>query len=240
MRNPTVRFDPNRCSTALVAMLFCSALPAAHVTHTPARLLEGEHSIEARLRVPKNLKTGLHKVYCEAQISIAGLANDFTCYALEDSAPKNLITAVARAGKRAHFAPATRNGVPADVYMLVMVRVYVPGDGEPLVLAVPNNGVEEHRYGLFYTAPQRFNEFTWGAHLPEEMLPRHAVMWQKLEVDEHGKVTEVDITGLVGSSAAIIRTIEAQVRRMEFMPGFADGKPVPMSYREPAFTIRGW
>lgn len=115
-----------------------------------------------------------------------------------------------------------------------MVRVYVSGDGEPLVLAVPNNGIEEDRYGLFYTAPQRFNEFYWGRSLPARLYDRHTVVWQRLKIDEHGNVTEAAVTGLVGPQTAI-RVIEDQIRRMEFMPGFVNGKPVPMNYAEPAF-----
>jgi hypothetical protein len=221
---------------ALLATILWALLPAAQAAHTPARLLEGDRSLEALIKVPKKMKTGLHKVYCEAQVNTAGRPNSFYCYALGNSAPGPLVRAVERAGALARFAPATRNGVPADVYMLLMVRVYVPMEGEPLVLAVPNNGIEEERYGPFYTAPQRFNSFYWGRHVTEVSGDRHTVVWQRLKIDEHGKVTEWGVTGLVGSQADR-RIIEEQLKSMEFMPGFVNGKPVPMSYAEPAVSM---
>jgi hypothetical protein len=226
-------------SIALAAILLSvapQALHAAQPAHTPARMLEGDRSIEALLALPWKLRTGLHKVYCEAQIATRGRTERLTCYALEDSASPRLVDAVARAARRARFAPATRNGVPADVYMLFMVRVYVPADGEPAVLALPNNGIEEDRYGLFYTAPQRFNNFYWGAGLPIQIFSRRVIVWQRLQIDESGKVTELSVTGMVGATSTIIRSLEDEIRAMEFMPGLVNGKAVPMRYAEPAFS----
>ena len=87
--------------------------------------------------------------------------------------PEKLVDAIRRAGQRAKFVPAMRDGKPAQVYMVIMVRTVI-GRGEPLVLVLPNNGVEHER-----------------------------------------------------------RSVE----KMQFMPGFFEGKPVPMRYVEPAFSF---
>jgi hypothetical protein len=148
---------------------------------------------------------------------------------------RKLINAVTRAGRRARFAPAMRDGKPADVYMVLMVYVRVTND-EPLVLAVPNNGVDAARYGLLYTAPQRFNEFYWGENsLVAKRVDRDVLIWQHLQVDEHGKITGFRLTDSSRAPKHIVRLIEQQIGRMEFMPGFVEGKPMPMLYMEPAF-----
>jgi hypothetical protein len=194
-------------SIGLAVILLGVAPQAAHAAHTPARLLEGARSIEALLTLPWRLRTGLHKVYCEAQVTTIGRTERLTCYALEDSASPRLVDAVARAA-----------------------------DGEPSVLALPNNGIEEDRYGLFYTAPQRFNNFYWGAGLPIRGFSRRVIVWQELQIDEFGNVTELLVTGMVGATSTIIRTLEDEIRVMEFMPGLVNGKAVPMRYAEPAFS----
>jgi hypothetical protein len=57
------------------------------------------------------------------------------------AAPEDLRQAVAYAARISRFVPATRNGEPVDVWAVLMVIVDTRL-GEPLVLAVPNNGVE--------------------------------------------------------------------------------------------------
>jgi hypothetical protein len=88
---------------------------------------------------------------------------------------------VAAAGRQAKFVPATRDGAAVDVYMLLMVRIDI-SDREPQVLVLPNNGVESERYGLYYIAPQRFNEFTWPSG-QRAVRSGRALIWQKLRID---------------------------------------------------------
>ena len=134
---------------------------AAHGVDSPARLREDEESIESNLRVPDGLEWGRYDVHCEVRVLSSGIPFDVTCYALDPAVPEKLVDATRRAAQRAKFVPARRDGKPAQVYMVIMVRTVI-GRGEPLVLVLPNNGVEHERYGLFYIAPQRFNEFSWG------------------------------------------------------------------------------
>jgi hypothetical protein len=225
---------------ALLAVILWAWLPAVQAAHTHARLPEGDHALESLIELPKKLEAGLHKVYCEAQIDPTGRIrrSRFHCYTLDDFTAYSLAKAVKRAGYRAQFVPGTRDGVATDVYMVFMVRVFVPAEGEPLILALPNNGAEEERYGLFYTAPQRFNQFVWGRSLPTKARSRRMILWQDLEIDEHGKITKTLVTGIVGASGTVISTLEEEIKSMEFMPGLVNGKPTPMRYREPAFKYR--
>lgn len=213
----------------LLLMLFYGWQACAAVT-TPARLADGPDSLESRLRLPEDLPPGRYVVHCEALIRRNGHVDLFLCY-MTDRPNRALVNAVVGAGRRAKFVPATRDGKSAAVYMVVMVRIDVTDQG-PLVLAVPNNGVESERYGLLYSAPQRFNEFTWNPG-QEPFRTGDVLLWQKMRIDEHGKVLEYQVTNPSGVSQYFVTRIERQIERMDFMPGYFEGKPVPMLYVEP-------
>ena len=201
---------------------------------TPAGLVEGPFSIESRLRIPDGLELGRYEIFCEAWVLGHGRANRFICYCDKNS--RELLRAVTSAGRKAKYVPATRDGKPAEVYMLLMVRIDITRQG-PLVLVLPNNGVEHKRYGLFYVAPQRFNEFTWSG-ASRRYQPGVIVMWQKLLIDERGKVIDFRVENVSDAPPFLVKRIEDQVRRMEFIPGYFEGNPVPMLYAEPALQIR--
>lgn len=213
----------------LLLMLLYGWQACAAVT-TPARLTDGPDSIESQLLLPKDLPPSRYVVHCEGSIRKNGRVDIFLCYT-NDKPNRPLVNAVVRAAHRAKFVPATRDGKNAAVYMVVMVRIDITDQGA-LVLAVPNNGVDAQRYGLFYSAPQRFNEFTWNSGGLTSRAPG-ILVWQKIRVDEHGKVLEYEVTNPSGVAQFFITRIEHQIERMDFMPGYFEGKPVPMLYVEP-------
>lgn len=215
--------------TILLLMLFYGWQASAAVT-TPARLTDGPDSIESQLRLPKDLLPGRYVIHCEGSIRKNGRVDIFLCYT-NDKPNRALVNSVVRAARRARFVPATRDGRTAAVYMVVMVRIDITDQG-PLVLAVPNNGVDAERYGLLYSAPQRFNEFIWNASAPTH-LENGILLWQKIRVDEYGRVLEYEVTNPSGVAQYFVTRIEQQIERMEFMPGYFEGKPVPMLYVEP-------
>lgn len=216
----------------LAACLVIGSL-AAHGADSPARLREDEESIESGLHVPDGLEWGKYDVHCEVRVLASGIPFRVTCYALDSGVPRKLVDAIRRAAQRAKFIPAMRNGKPAQVYMVIMVRTVI-GRGGPLVLVLPNNGVEHERLGLFYIAPQRFNEFSWGSAY--EGAPPGTLIWQKLWIDEHGKVTRWETTNASGARQRDVEAVRRSVENMRFMPGFVEGKPMAMRYVEPAFS----
>ena len=211
-----------------------SATVAVRVRLTPAGLTEGPHSIESLLRIPDGLELGRYEIHCEAWILTHGHVNRFICY--YDKGTPALLRAVARAGRAAKFVPATRDGKPAEVYMLVSVRIDITKQG-PLVLVLPNDGVEAKRYGLFYTAPQRFTEFTWNG-ATRDYAPGVVVMWHKMQIDERGKVIDFKVENVSDAPQSLVTRIEEQVKRMEFTPGYFEGNPVPMFYAEPVLQLQ--
>jgi len=206
----------------------------AYAADSPARLREDEYSIESRLQVPEELAKGRYDVHCEVRVSSVGFPANVNCYALDSRVSPKLVEAVSRAAVRSRFVPATRDGRGVQIFMVLMVRVQVT-DGEPLVLVLPNNGIEHARYGLFYIAPQRFNAFTWSTFSGSA---REVLVWQELWIDEHGKVTDSRLTNASGASVNVLRGVRESMQSMRFMPGFFEGKPVPMHYIEPAYSAR--
>ena len=208
---------------------------------SPARLREDEYSIESRLKIPKEVEKGRYDVHCEVRVKPSGLPDHVDCYALEPRVPRKLVDAVSRATVRSRFVPATSDGRLVQIYMLLMVRVQLT-DGEPLVLVLPNNGIEHARYGLFYIAPQRFNAFYWGSGYSGWGSSRSqdsrldVLVWQELWIDEHGKVTDYRLVNASGASLNVVSKVRNSVTSMRFMPGFFEGKPVPMHYIEPAYS----
>ena len=213
----------------------------AHADTTPARLREDEYSIESQLEVPEDLEwRRTYDVHCEVQVRMNGRPRMFTCYKLDTTVPHNLLRAVSRAGMSSRFVPATRDGKPIDICMVLMVRVMLTKQG-PLVLAVPNNGVERKRYGLFYIAPQRLNEFYWGTDETETYFNAKrsdpdVLVWEEYWIDEHGKVTDFRLTNASGASPAVLKAVGDSTARTQFIPGFFSGKPVAMHYIEPAYS----
>jgi hypothetical protein len=121
--------------------------------------------------------------------------------------------------------------------MPLMVRVYVAKDG-PLVLAVPNNGTEEGKHGLLYSAPQRLTPIRWPMYWEYDAKAQYGSMllWYRLEVDVQGKVTASSLTNASESPPHLVNHFESQVGRLEFIPGFVDKKPTAMVYVKPLYN----
>jgi hypothetical protein len=225
---------------ALFAWLLSISPAAADSVFTPARLLEGERSIEALLDVPDSLSAGLHVVMCETWITARGRAKDFDCYT-EERRVELLLTEVELAGRQAAYAPAMRNEEAIAAYVLLSVRIYVTG-GEPLILAVPNNGAEREKYGLLYSAPQRLTEIDWpGAPTFDSMLQHDRMLvWQVIDVDERGKVTGYSLRNASRTHGHLVDQFRAQIAAFEFIPGFFERKPRAMRYIEPLYSRVGF
>jgi len=158
-----------------IALVFC--LPRLGAADAPARLVVGQESIEELLDLPRDLPRGRYEVHCETLVGAHGNSLFAKCYSLTESAPRDLRLAVLAAIREARFVPAVRGGQAIAIHAVLMVVVDTRL-AEPLILAVPNNGIEASRYGLLYTA---------------------------------------------------------HMRRMQFMPGYYEGKTVPMLHVEPWF-----
>jgi hypothetical protein len=196
---------------------------------TPARMLEGKYSVENQLKVPALTPKGRYTILCEAIIKKSGRAEDPLCHVEASTRTFGLVAATSRALHYAHFAPASRQGAPIDAYMVLMARIDVT-DRDPLILVVPNNGAEQRRYGLLYTAPQHVNEF-YDDYSTVSTKPMS--VWMTMYVDENGKVSNGELIYPLNMSAEHLQHIKESMMRMDFIPGHVDGKPVAMWHMEP-------
>jgi hypothetical protein len=78
-------------------------------------------------------------------------------------------------------------------------------------------------------------EFSWGGKALC-MVKGRLLIWQKMQIDEQGNVSEYMLTDATNAEPWMLKRLDAGVRRMQFMPGLFEGKPVPMHYLEPAFN----
>jgi hypothetical protein len=157
---------------------------------------------------------------------------------MEGPAPDDLVDAVTKAALRARFEPAVRDREPIEVYAVFMVLVDTTL-AEPMILAVPNNGAERKKFGLLYTAPQRVIEKpSWGMPLQRYLgrRPDRFVLIQ-VRVDERGNATDLSLRNLTDENSQTLRQIEERARQYKFLPGYHEGKPVPMLYVEPSFSV---
>jgi hypothetical protein len=222
----------------VIATLFaCWALPST-AADSPARLVEGERSIEELVSLPRNLEPGRYTVHCEAHIMPTGNAPQAFCYPLEEPAPIDLVQAVTKAAARATYVPAVRAGRAVQVYAVLMVLVDTTL-AEPMILAVPNNGVEMHKYGLLYTTPQRLlNRPTYDMPVHEYIARRPAeLVMMRFQIDEHGTVSDFNLQNISGADAATMRRYEKEASEYKFLPGYHDGRALPMLYVEPRFFV---
>lgn len=237
--------QPMTRSVGAAIWALSSAFAIAQAADVPARLLVGEESIEELLRFPKDLPLGRYEVFCETLIRRNGSAARSYCYSKADAQSERLAEAVERAARAARYVPATRDGTRVNVYMVTMAIIAITPQ-EPLVLVVPNNGVEKARYGLLYTAPQRLNQFSWHDPTLDQVrlvqAHRDVLVWMRLSIDEHGKITDKGLTNASGAPALVVDAIDRHIDKMDFIPGHHDGKPVPMLYLEPSFSSDrpGW
>lgn len=216
----------------VIALCGAGSLPA-RAADSPAQMVVGERSIEALLRIPDSLKPGRYRVHCGLKIGTSGWVLFVRCYSMTDSAPDELQQAVMYATRSSLFTPATRDGKPIDVFAMLAVTVDT-SLGDPLILAVLNNGADAAKYGLLYTGPQRYGS----SHINLPNLPPHkplrtAVVWMKLQLDERGVMTDFTLDNDSDAPDWWVEAVRAAAKEMTFIPGYHDGKPVPMLYIQP-------
>ena len=79
---------------------------------------------------------------------------------------------------------------------------------EPLILAVPNNGAEKARYGLLYTAPQRYGRVVVSRPRLQLRMPHRPVVWMNLQIDELGVVRRYTLTDQAKPEQGWVDTID--------------------------------
>lgn len=217
----------------LVIALFGACLPLTRADDRPAQMVAGKRSIEELLRIPESVKPGRYSLHCGVLIGTSGWVLFARCYSPTGSAPYELQKAVMYAAKTSLFVPATRNGKRVEVFTTLTVEVDTTLE-DPLILAVPNDGADAARYGRLYTAPQRYG----GSHISRPELPLHtpvrtAAVWMRLQIDEHGVMTNCTVINHSGAPDWWVDAVNKAAKQMTFIPGYNNGKPAPMLFVQP-------
>lgn len=238
--------------TVVALVLGCWISPSA-AADSLAKFVVDENSIEAQLRLPEGIEAARYEIHCEAAVLRTGTLARVFCYSLDTPVPRRLLSAVSLAANRAKFVPAVREGEQIDVYMMFMVLIDTR-PAEPLILAVPNNGVEKQKYGLLYAAPQRILKNEGGSRgdvyvsdgmgrrmdqSPDQNLGGQAdmVVWMQFVVDERGDVQDYRLDKATKASDRIMRYLEKRSRETKFLPGSHERRTKAMIYAEPFFSI---
>lgn len=215
--------------------LFVCLLPIATLEvaaeFVPAQLGSGPDSIHGRFRAPPDLADGIYSLRCEAVVGSTGKARQFACLSGRGTNPRSLIRAVTRAGKAARFEPAREHGKPVAIFMAVTMLLRMQ-DGVPVVGFFPNDAEHWATFGLDYVSPQRVNQF--GDMVGNSgVQPLSGSIVMKLFVERDGTVSDY---ALEHDNGPMVDRYRARARRaisrMEFRPGFVNGRPHAMHYVE--------
>ena len=217
----------------LVIALFGAGLGPARAADSPAQMVTGKRSIEQLLHLPKDLKPGRYTLNCGVLIGTSGWVLFARCYPRTGSAPRDLLKAAIYAAQSSLFVPATHNGRKVEVFTTLSVKIDTTLS-EPLILAVPNDGEDAAKYGPLYTAPQRYG----GSHISRPYIPLHdplrtAVVWMRLQIDEHGQMTACTVINNADAPEWWVDAVNDAAKQMTFIPGHHEGKPVPMLFVQP-------
>lgn len=176
-----------------------------------------------------------HVLYCQSEVSEHGEAANTKCY---DKAGKLDVVSEAQSILNGlSFSPAQVDGQNIPVRMSYRVAFH-GAKGKVDALLIPNLGTMYERYGRDYVAPQeRLDVSNWY----DEYSKNSWVSGEKFLGD--GDMSRVAATVDADGKADVVRAVEAKraykrdanlvknaVKKSRFIPGFVNGKPVPMGY----------
>ena len=222
-------------ASALCAM----AVPMVHANETSYKSamfgFSGEQlaaQLGEKASVNKDASTVL---YCQSEISESGTAQRTNCY--DKNNHSELVSSVEAAMATMGFTPAQVDGKAVPVRMSYRVGLSA-SDSRVNVVLIPNLGSVQERYGRDYIAPQerldvsnwydRYSNASWVNG--EAFLGHGAMARVSATVDANGKtelVRAMDTERAFKRDAKIVRNA---VKKSRFIPGFVDGKAVPMGY----------
>ena len=174
-------------------------------------------------------------LYCQSNIDVAGKASHSRCY--DKAGNIEVVKQTESAVDGMAFTAAQVNGKEVPVRMSYRVA-YHSADNEVKAMLIPNLGSMHERYGRDYIAPQErldvsnwydeYNKNSWVNG--EAFLGKGDMSRVAATVDEQGKT---DVVRTLDTGRAYKRDanlVKNAVKKSRFIPGFVNGKPVPMGY----------
>lgn len=171
-------------------------------------------------------------ILCYSQIERSGKMKETGCY-LKDNYDSQFAAAIMKAAKKSSMTPALIDGKARKIYMQFRVEFIADGEDREIIL-YPNPGYEENMqaYGPEFVSGQRVigNE-PWQDVCPQRARYLVAV---RAFLGEDGHTESPSIERLSGIMPApdCQEKIKETILNSAFVPGMADGYPVPSAFVE--------
>ncbi|VUD69104.1 hypothetical protein TDB9533_04470 [Thalassocella blandensis] len=176
-----------------------------------------------------------HVLYCQSDISDKGAASNTQCY---DKAGKlDVVNETQTVLNQLAFLPAEVDGQQVPVRMSYRVAFH-SAKGNIEALLIPNLGTMYERYGRDYVAPQErldvanwYEEYSKNSWVSgDQFLGEGDMSRIAATVNESGKADMVRTLDTGRAYKRDANLVKNAVKKSRFIPGFVNGKPVPMGY----------
>ncbi|MFT5083578.1 MAG: hypothetical protein ACI9Y1_001623 [Lentisphaeria bacterium] len=174
-------------------------------------------------------------LYCQSDIDTLGVASVTSCYDQENNS--SLVKQTEVALRKMPFDAAKIDGEAVPVRMSFTVAYARSGEVLTAVL-IPNLGSMQDRFGRDYIAPQerldvadwynRYSKNSWVRG--EAFLGAGPMARVAATVDTKGKTDVVRTLDTDRAFKRDAKIVKNALRKSRFIPGFVDGKAVPMGY----------
>lgn len=193
----------------------------------PARLPDSFESAVNEIEGPDFDYGSEFFLFCAAWIYSNGRVADNYCIDYNDVDDNKLRNAVNKLMGKTRLSPATVDGEGREVEFYYRLSFATSGQ----VQVFPNWGHDVDKYGMGYEAPQRYSQHRHypsgcGFYAGLSMTP----------IAANGRVAaEPELKPSYGRSrrtAKCVKKIKMRLANSKFIPGQADGKPVPATHEE--------
>ncbi len=194
----------------------------------PALQRTDSYALAGNVEFPENHLDGADfqvTVPCNSGVDRQGNISLATCFG-GDEASRAFEFYVSRATERSKMIPATINGRrrPVSIYFTVVFRRH---QGVASVMVFPHQFLNAATLGAEYVAPQLITDEFYGRLSP---LCRNMRIMFRFTVDTKGRTKNPRLHRGDASADACVRAVERRVKRLRFVPGQVDGKPVEMDH----------
>ncbi len=171
-------------------------------------------------------------ILCYSQIEKSGKMKDTGCY-LKDNYDSQFANAIVKAAKKSSMMPALIDGKARKIYMQFRVEFIADGDEREIIL-YPNPGYTENieAYGAEFVAGQRaIGKEPW-----QDVCPQRAkyvvVVRAFLGEDGHTESPSIERLSGIMPTPDCQEMIKETILNSAYVPGMADGYPVPSAFVE--------
>ncbi|MFQ6005547.1 MAG: energy transducer TonB [Woeseia sp.] len=189
---------------------------------TPARLGDGEQSLQQLIQFPSWRGDAAISILCGARLAADGEFLDTYCWGF-DNRKFYYIREIQKVADDARALPATLNGENKAVWLQYSVEFKKVGDDKSIKV-YPNWGFNREAYGTDYISPQLYNAPKRSMRCRKDMS-----FTVSMQIDEAGAIHDPEIVSGKASDKCREKLSEF-IQHAKYIPASVDGKPVPVKY----------